>query len=102
MKRYILFTETELDDMIHGREIEHRVSNGEVLYFMSKEHFAQSAGVNDTYEEMKERGMDRICDYDEGYTRADAYEIGWCYKCKCNPKCPYKKKLNSVKKRGGE
>lgn len=36
--------------------------------------------------------MDRICDYDEGYDRADAYEIGWCYKCKCNPNCPYKKK----------
>lgn len=37
--------------------------------------------------------MDRICDYDEGYDRIDAYEIGWCYKCQCNPSCPYKKKV---------
>lgn len=29
--------------------------------------------------------MDRICDYDEGYERRDAYDIGWCYECKCNP-----------------
>lgn len=36
--------------------------------------------------------MDTICDYDEGYDRVDAYEIGWCCGCKCNPKCPYKKK----------
>lgn len=42
---------------------------------------------------------DRICDYDEGFTRADAYEIGWCHKCKCSPFCPYKKKTeNDMKK----
>lgn len=40
---------------------------------------------------------DNICDYDEGYTRADAYEIGWCHKCNCNPNCPYKKKTKSKK-----
>ena len=49
MKRYILFTDEELDDMIHGCEIEHRV-DGKTLYFMSKEHFAQLAGANDVYE----------------------------------------------------
>ena len=37
--------------------------------------------------------MDNICDYDEGYTRWDAYDIGWCAKCKCNPNCPMKKKV---------
>lgn len=37
--------------------------------------------------------MDRICDYDEGYDREDAYEIGWCYKCQCNQECPYKKRI---------
>lgn len=43
--------------------------------------------------------VDRICDYDEGYTRADAYEIGWCYRCNCNPDCPYKRKTeNDMKK----
>ena len=36
---------------------------------------------------------DNICDYDEGYTRWDAYDIGWCMKCKCNPNCPMKKKV---------
>ena len=36
--------------------------------------------------------MDKICDYDEGYNRVDAYEIGWCHKCKCNYECPMKKK----------
>lgn len=40
MKRIILFTDEELDDMIHGCEIAHRV-DGETLYFMSKEHFTQ-------------------------------------------------------------
>ena len=49
MKRIILFTDEELDDMIHGCEIAHRV-DGEILYFMSKEHFAQLAGANDVYE----------------------------------------------------
>lgn len=49
MKRIVLFTDEELDDMIHGCEIEHRV-DGQVLYFMSKEHFAQSAGANDVCE----------------------------------------------------
>lgn len=50
MKRIILFTDEELDDMIHGCEIEHRV-DGQVLYFMSKEHFAQQAGANEMEEE---------------------------------------------------
>ena len=30
--------------------------------------------------------VDRICDYDEGYDRADAYEIGWCLRCRVNPR----------------
>ena len=46
MKRYVLFTDEELDDMIHGCEIEHCV-DGEVLYFMAEGHFAQLAGAND-------------------------------------------------------
>ena len=36
--------------------------------------------------------MNKICDYDERYDRVSAYEIGWCYKCKCNSHCLYKKK----------
>ena len=39
------------------------------------------------------RCMDKICDYDEGYDREDAYEIGWCYECKCNYECPMKRKI---------
>ena len=53
MKRIILFTDEELDDMIHGCEVELRV-DGQVLYFMSKEHFAQLAGANDVCESDKE------------------------------------------------
>lgn len=49
MKRIILFTDEELDDMIHGCEIALRV-HGETLYFMSKEHFAQLAEANDVFE----------------------------------------------------
>ena len=36
--------------------------------------------------------MDKICDYDEAYSRNEAYHIGWCNKCKCNKDCPYKKR----------
>lgn len=46
----------------------------------------------------KNNNASKICDYDEGYDRVDAYEIGWCYKCKANPKCRYKKK--ALKERG--
>lgn len=49
MKRIILFTDEELDDLIHGCEITHRV-DGQILYFMSKEHFAQQACANEVYE----------------------------------------------------
>lgn len=35
--------------------------------------------------------MDNICDHDEGYSRSDAWEIGWCMHC-CNEKCSYKHK----------
>lgn len=41
--------------------------------------------------------MDKICNYDEGYYREEAYEIGWCSNCKANPKCPYKKKSKKDK-----
>ena len=45
------------------------------------------------------RCMDKICDYDEGYDREDAYEIGLCHECKCNTECPYKKKQNREDKK---
>ena len=53
MKRIVLFSDEELDDMIHGCEIEHRVGK-EVMYFMSREHFAQLANANDVYESDEE------------------------------------------------
>ena len=43
--------------------------------------------------------MNKLCDYDEGYYRPEAYEIGWCFKCKCNPNCYYKKKAEKDMKR---
>ena len=47
--------------------------------------------------------MNEICDYDEGYDREDAYEIGWCYECKCNYECTMKRRvlLEEFKKVGG-
>lgn len=53
MKRIILFTDEELDDMIHGCEIEHRV-DGQTMYFMSKEHFAKLTDANDVCEDEEE------------------------------------------------
>lgn len=43
--------------------------------------------------------IDNICDYDEGYTRADASEIGWCSNCKCNKNCPYYKETKAKTKK---
>ena len=42
MKQHILFTDEELDDMIHGREIEIYMGHGETFYFMSEGHFMKS------------------------------------------------------------
>lgn len=39
-----------------------------------------------------------MCTYDEAYDIHDAWEIGWCFSCKCNENCPMKKKVN--KERG--
>lgn len=36
---------------------------------------------------------DKICDYDEAYTREEASEIGWCSECGCT-NCPYNKRKN--------
>lgn len=46
MKEYILFTDEELDDLVHGGEVKVRMRNGEVLYFMAKEHFDQLVRIN--------------------------------------------------------
>lgn len=33
--------------------------------------------------------LDRICDYDEAFTRQEMFEeTGFCLRCKANPKCP--------------
>lgn len=42
--------------------------------------------------------VDNICDFDEGYDRNEAYDIGWCYKCTCNPNCPYRQKAKKEMK----
>lgn len=36
--------------------------------------------------------MVRMCFYDEAYNIYDAYEIGWCARCECDPDCPMKKR----------
>lgn len=40
MKRYILFTEEELYDLLNGGETEHNI-NGITVYFMSVDQFAR-------------------------------------------------------------
>ncbi len=37
--------------------------------------------------------MSNICSYDEAYTKAEAYDIGWCYKC-YNKKCSKEQMMN--------
>lgn len=33
--------------------------------------------------------MDKICDYDEAFTRQEMFEeTGFCLRCRANPKCP--------------
>ena len=39
MKRYILFSEEELIDLGKGNIIDHRLPNGEILYFMCAERY---------------------------------------------------------------
>lgn len=47
MKQYILFTEEELDGMLHGEEIELRRNDGSIIYFMAQEHYDQSIKEKD-------------------------------------------------------
>lgn len=43
--------------------------------------------------EEKHKPMDfELCDYDEGFSRLEASDIGWCGTCKI-PDCPYNKKF---------
>ena len=46
MKRYILFTEEELRDMLNGKEIKHYVVGEGTVYFMEHEHYAKLSDVN--------------------------------------------------------
>lgn len=41
MKRYILFTEEELYDLLNGGETEHYISGVGPVYFMSVDQFAK-------------------------------------------------------------
>ena len=43
-----------------------------------------------------------ICDYDEGYTKADADEIGWCRTSCGNTKCKYHPKHHKCPRCGYE
>ena len=44
MKRYVLFTEEELYDLLNGGETEHNI-NDVTVYFMSVDQFASMAGT---------------------------------------------------------
>lgn len=53
MKRYILFTEQHLRNMLNGDEIKRNI-DGKVLYFMSKERFAELADADNVSESEEE------------------------------------------------
>lgn len=46
MKRCILFTQEELEDLLNGCEIEYFITGFGYVYFMSKEHFVQISDGN--------------------------------------------------------
>lgn len=64
MKRYILFSDKDMDDLLCGREVELRVSSGETLYFMTNEAFAELADANDVDEDEDE--------YEDPYEEVEA------------------------------
>ena len=47
MKRYILFTDEEFEDMMNGREIEIPINDELTVYCMSDEHFRQQNGMKE-------------------------------------------------------
>lgn len=49
MKRYVLFTEEELYDLLNGGETEHNI-NGVTVYFMSVDQFASMSGADNSEE----------------------------------------------------
>ena len=50
--------------------------------------------------EEKLKPMDfELCDYDEGFSRLEASDIGWCGTCKI-PDCPYNKNLEEKRRLG--
>lgn len=50
--------------------------------------------------EEKHKLMDfELCDYDEGFSRLEASDIGWCGTCKI-PDCPYNKNLEEKRRLG--
>ena len=50
--------------------------------------------------EEKHKPMDfELCDYDEGFSRLEASDIGWCGTCKI-PDCPYNKNLEEKRRLG--
>ena len=53
MKRYILFSEQHLRNMLDGDEIKRNI-DGKVLYFMSKERFAKLADADNVSESEEE------------------------------------------------
>lgn len=64
---------------------------------MSKRNFITSKVINafsdsellNFFSHFRRSGMDKICDYDEAFTRREMYEeTGRCLDCLANPNCP--------------
>lgn len=51
MKRYILFSEDELNDLLNGGETRHIVDEPGEVFFMSEETYAHLLKTGYTYEE---------------------------------------------------
>ena len=93
MKRYILFTEEELIEMIRGGEIAHKISGiDETLYFMCKDYFIDDDDDNDETNEVPARfifktedaasfaikSLKHKCDWYGFATLADWFDICGC------------------------
>lgn len=100
MRRYILFTEEELMEMVRGGEISHKISGtDETLYFMCKDYFLideeennetnfdETANNSESFVFETEHAarfaissLKRICDWYGLATLADWYDICGCDK----------------------
>lgn len=47
MKEYVVLTDSDIQDILEGREIEHDFGNGDVRYFISEKHYKEITSISD-------------------------------------------------------